>query len=246
MIKFFRKIRKQLLSENKISKYLLYAIGEIALVVIGILIAVQINNWKNERQDREREKTYLIEIKANLNSDKKEIKKALTFNNNKIATIDTIMTLLGQATSSDQYMEKFISLNSKLANIWPFLPVKTTYNNLLSSDKIDIIQNQELRNSLAEYYSFDFAGSTLEVVKQNTRNYSRAILPKLIGNKIFQKSKNFNIDFEDNDLIEIHNDRSTVSSLYIMSAVHESYSGHLTAFLGVIDELESKIDAELN
>jgi len=45
MIKFFRKIRQQLLAENKFTKYLIYAIGEIVLVVIGILIALSINNW---------------------------------------------------------------------------------------------------------------------------------------------------------------------------------------------------------
>jgi hypothetical protein len=50
MIKFFRKIRQKLLSENKFSKYLLYAIGEIVLVVIGILIALQINNWNNNHK----------------------------------------------------------------------------------------------------------------------------------------------------------------------------------------------------
>ena len=49
MIKFFRKIRQRLLTENKFSKYLIYAIGEIVLVVIGILIALQINNWNEER-----------------------------------------------------------------------------------------------------------------------------------------------------------------------------------------------------
>jgi hypothetical protein len=48
MVKFFRKIRQKLLSENKFSKYFIYAIGEIVLVVIGILIALQINNWNEE------------------------------------------------------------------------------------------------------------------------------------------------------------------------------------------------------
>ncbi|MFT6336478.1 MAG: hypothetical protein ACI86M_003478 [Saprospiraceae bacterium] len=50
MIKFFRKIRKRLLAEDKFSKYLIYTIGEIVLVVIGILIALQINNWNQKRQ----------------------------------------------------------------------------------------------------------------------------------------------------------------------------------------------------
>ena len=52
MIKFFRKIRQNLLSENKFSKYLIYAIGEIILVVIGILIALQINNWNESEKNQ--------------------------------------------------------------------------------------------------------------------------------------------------------------------------------------------------
>lgn len=52
MIKFFRKIRQNLLSEGKVGRYLTYAIGEIILVVIGILIAVNINNWNESRKER--------------------------------------------------------------------------------------------------------------------------------------------------------------------------------------------------
>ena len=66
MIKFFRKIRQKLLSENKVSKYLLYAIGEIILVVIGILIALSINNWNEGRKDRIIEKSILLELGDNL------------------------------------------------------------------------------------------------------------------------------------------------------------------------------------
>ena len=66
MIKFFRKIRQKLLSENKFSKYLIYAIGEIVLVVIGILIALQINNWNNQQRDNQSEIKYLNQIKNSL------------------------------------------------------------------------------------------------------------------------------------------------------------------------------------
>ena len=59
MIKFFRKIRQRLLTENKFSKYLLYAIGEILLVVVGILIALQINNSNESRKIRNQEVHYL-------------------------------------------------------------------------------------------------------------------------------------------------------------------------------------------
>ena len=64
MIKFFRKIRRKLLTENKFSKYLLYAIGEIILVVIGILIALQINNWNSLQNDRDIEQSTLKNLKA--------------------------------------------------------------------------------------------------------------------------------------------------------------------------------------
>ncbi len=62
MIKFFRKIRQQLLTENKFSKYLIYAIGEILLVVIGILIALQINNWNEGEKEKKLEDESLRKI----------------------------------------------------------------------------------------------------------------------------------------------------------------------------------------
>ncbi len=64
MIKFFRKIRKKLADDNKPLKYARYAIGEILLVVIGILIALQINNWNNRQNDRQVELKYLNGLKA--------------------------------------------------------------------------------------------------------------------------------------------------------------------------------------
>ena len=76
MFKFFRKIRKNLINENKTSKYLKYAIGEIVLVVLGILIALQINNWNENRKDRILEKEYLTRIKSDLEIDQELLKKS--------------------------------------------------------------------------------------------------------------------------------------------------------------------------
>jgi len=69
MITLLRKIRKRLISKNNFSSYLLYAIGEIALVVIGILIALQINNWNEAKKENQQIKKILLEVKANLKSD---------------------------------------------------------------------------------------------------------------------------------------------------------------------------------
>ncbi|MFT4696459.1 MAG: uncharacterized membrane protein YgaE (UPF0421/DUF939 family) [Urechidicola sp.] len=69
MLKFFRKIRQKMLTENKFSKYLIYAIGEIILVVIGILIALWINNWNNERIVDYQTTNFLKSIKEDLIAD---------------------------------------------------------------------------------------------------------------------------------------------------------------------------------
>jgi hypothetical protein len=71
MIKFFRKIRQNLLMENKTGKYFKYAIGEIILVVIGILIALQINNWNENRKNSINEKALLANTINDLDADKK-------------------------------------------------------------------------------------------------------------------------------------------------------------------------------
>ncbi|MBL0025801.1 MAG: hypothetical protein IPO98_12760 [Saprospiraceae bacterium] len=62
MIKFFRRIRQNLLNEGKTSRYLKYAIGEIVLVVIGILIALQINTWNESYKNKVSESMYLNEM----------------------------------------------------------------------------------------------------------------------------------------------------------------------------------------
>ena len=69
MIKFLRKIRLRLIAESKFSNYLIYAIGEIVLVVIGILIALSINNWNEEKKEKKELNQYLSSLKENIKED---------------------------------------------------------------------------------------------------------------------------------------------------------------------------------
>ena len=69
MIKFFRKIRYDLMEKNKTGKYFKYAIGEIVLVVIGILIALQINNWNEQRKQNSQERYILNQLKVEFEAD---------------------------------------------------------------------------------------------------------------------------------------------------------------------------------
>jgi len=83
MIKFFRKIRYQLLGEGKTGKYLKYAIGEILLVVIGILIALSINNWNIHQIEQNEERNYLTRLVQDLKWDINEIMAVVKENQSK-------------------------------------------------------------------------------------------------------------------------------------------------------------------
>ena len=103
MIKFFRKIRQKLLTENKFSKYLLYAIGEIVLVVIGILIALQINNWNENISNQLRFENILSELRDDLKTDIINSEKILN-SNKKVDSLSRL--ILEQKISKDEYLEK--------------------------------------------------------------------------------------------------------------------------------------------
>ena len=78
MISFFRKIRNSLLDSGRTGTYILYAFGEISLVVIGILIALQINNWNELQKDRATERTYLMRIQDDLEIDLNSLENILS------------------------------------------------------------------------------------------------------------------------------------------------------------------------
>jgi len=80
VLRFFRHIRKSLMEQNKIRTYLLYAIGEILLVVIGIPIALQVNNWNEQRKLDRLELNLLNEIRLNLQDSKAEIESTIQYN----------------------------------------------------------------------------------------------------------------------------------------------------------------------
>ncbi|MFC3880479.1 DUF6090 family protein [Algoriphagus namhaensis] len=101
MINFFRKIRQKLLSENKLKKYLFYAIGEIALVMIGILLALQVNNANEERKNRAIEKAYLSDIYADFVNNKKQFEERLQYFRNQFKTADSLGRYVFPITDSN-------------------------------------------------------------------------------------------------------------------------------------------------
>jgi hypothetical protein len=152
MIKFFRRIRRNLLPDNSFNKYLLYAIGEIVLVVIGILIALQINNWNIDRIQRKFETDILKEILVNLQQDVINLNSKIDFNNDKININVAVVTHLKQKSPlSDTLKDQYFNLIGRGA----FQPITVAYENLKSKG-IDLIRNDSLRIAISELYDFKY------------------------------------------------------------------------------------------
>ena len=149
MIKFFRKIRKSLRSENKFSKYLIYAIGEILLVVIGIIIAVQIGNWNQSVQDKELLRISLDNLREDLELQKEIIDGQLAVESEMIAKADSILMFMQKPIPSPSDIAPLLF---ELTTRRTFIANKATFNNLESTGNIVLIKDKELKNELIKYY----------------------------------------------------------------------------------------------
>ena len=94
MIKFFRQIRYKLMNENKTSRYLKYAIGEIILVVFGILIALQINNWNENRKDSVQEIAILKSLQNDIQSDLRDLQYSIEFKKKMLIEYNNCLAIL--------------------------------------------------------------------------------------------------------------------------------------------------------
>lgn len=143
MIKFFRRIRQKLLQENRFSKYLLYAVGEIVLVVIGILIALQINDWNEERKTKIEEKTLLLSLKNEMNYNVKELDRARKVNYGNIKGTGNLIALLSPKPNKISDVDLAKMLAASLQEKTEFQPSLSVIN----SGQLTLISNEELKNA---------------------------------------------------------------------------------------------------
>ncbi|MBT8270801.1 MAG: hypothetical protein KJO25_02025 [Bacteroidia bacterium] len=146
MIKFFRHIRKSLLMENKTSKYFKYAIGEILLVVIGILIALQINNWNEARKQRDKEVHYLNNLKTDLNLNIAEIDNYIDVRNSRIESANIVLEHFEGKPLTNLNDFAFHTTN---IYIWQkFSQHDNTFQELTNSGNLALISNDSIKNGL--------------------------------------------------------------------------------------------------
>jgi hypothetical protein len=148
MIKFFRKIRQNLLVENKTGKYFKYAIGEIILVVIGILIALSINNWNEARKDREKEQLFLHKLTSNLSDDISSLKNIIYSDS---LIIQDLNKLMNEILTVDDPKELSFDNNSRYKYLI-FSANTSLYDNMISTGQIGLFRNDSIFDALTNYY----------------------------------------------------------------------------------------------
>lgn len=177
MISFFRKVKRKLLKERKVSSYLAYAIGEIILVVLGILIAIQINQVNTTRVDRQQEYNYLEAISANLKEDITELQLRLGKDSVHLtAQTNLVRAFTNDSIRANEDLLKYSMHNSAIISY--FNPQNTAFEDMRFSGNLGLIDEDSLRYQILEYYNHS----------------QRVVSSQEINNELFLKYKDRALD----------------------------------------------------
>lgn len=204
MIKFFRRIRQNLLLEGNTGKYLKYAIGEIVLVVIGILIALSLNNWNELRKDGIKEEKLLNELADNLELNLSFLDSIISdFKEDEESSKFIIEVLENKHIYNDTLDYHFArALNSK-----PLHPLSILAYESMKNAGFDIIRNDQLRKDII--YLFEMTYSTAKLRQSESPVIWEFILKRFMQNSEDWSYKPYDFD----ELVEDKEFRSMINYL---------------------------------
>ena len=162
MIPLFRKIRKKMADDNRPLKYMRYAIGEIILVVIGILIALQINNWNENRKNRITEADYYCRILDDFKLNEKLINETSILTTNKIKLCKELMLDLNKIPNDrSKILNKFVGAVRQDV----FVPSNIAFQDITSSGQLKLLTDLKLKNRLIQHSTF--LNNILNLLQEN-------------------------------------------------------------------------------
>ena len=168
MIPVFRKLRKKMADDNKPLMYMRYAVGEILLIVLGILIALQLDNWNQNRELKKVEQIYLLALQNEFKKNEDILDTTISLNKEIIKGTETLLSFFDIAVF-DTLSQKTISHNisqAMAAEIY-YNPSTGVITEIISSGNLKLIKNQELKQKLASF------GNTLELLKHQENEVLR-------------------------------------------------------------------------
>lgn len=148
MVHFLRELRRELFNGRGLRTYLAYAAGELLLIVVGIVIATQIGNWNTARQDREKELTYISNIRADLVENVTLMDRVLAERQEKIAAAERILTHFNGKPIEDA--SAFNADGISIYNWERFYLGNNTFQELISSGNFASLKNQDIKTQLLD------------------------------------------------------------------------------------------------
>ncbi|GMN10280.1 hypothetical protein MTsPCn9_13050 [Croceitalea sp. MTPC9] len=248
MIKFFRKIRKSLLSENNFSKYLLYAIGEIILVVIGILIALQINNYSEQQKGREQEIILLQNLSNNVALDIKQIESNSKKSSERLDRLNLTMRLIKSKDSVKN--DEFLGHSFEFLVDNYFRSNSGIFDEAVSSGKMGYIQNLKLSQSIFDYYR----NAKESLIDGTARQITDEIITPLLVESVLMNKKAFGrlgmevediANLEELDITSLRNNKDFWRMCLLKFGSNSEQLMRWGFMKQDAEELKSKIDQEL-
>jgi hypothetical protein len=174
MIQFFKKIRKKLLVEDRFKKYVLYAIGEIFLVMVGILLAFQVNIWRDSSLEKKKE---IKTIKLLINDLDNEQKSLRTFRS-KLDEHEKNLVKLNTFINASK-KDSIIKYIPRAVTVWNYRPATPTYDGLVRNNNLNIIKNDSIRNHLVIFFEemYPYLDDLRENYKIAYKNLDEALEP---------------------------------------------------------------------
>ena len=241
MIKFFRHIRKSLIQENKMGKYFKYAIGEILLVVIGILIALQINNWNEGKKAKEKEHQVLTEIISDLEYSITDLNKAKSEGENNTTNSINALKILIKVMETNQSYHDSLTDDFNAANNYDEADFKISGYNSLSSIGMDLIQDNNIRSTIGQFYTSAIPDyeEAYDEIRQDFHEYMLDYL-----RKDFTLKNPGSIDRKviPNDFEALKKDKEYIQSLRTFLDVKIYYLNKLNITLGKAEQLKKDIE----
>ncbi len=242
MIKFFRHIRQSLIMKNQTGKYIKYAIGEIILVVIGILIALQINNWNENRKNTSKETQFLKNFYADLKANKVELDRVIKKTEFTSKSADSILKLKAGELASLSLMS-YVRCMMNATGFTVYQSQEGTIQDILGSGKLDVITNDSLRLAIGSWQAHLKIIREWETIDKKTYNiYSDYLHEHANLYKIGDKRE---LPIDDLLKNQFMNDKVFLNRLRdrerIPKILNRLYNNEILR----LDNLMSQIDAEL-
>lgn len=175
MIKFFRKNRQQMLNENKVKKYMVYATGEIILVVIGILIAVSINNWKESLDQKKVEQNLYSDLIQELHTDFNEIHGNRIYNQTYLSRYKRASEIILKDTKKE-FIDTLAAIAIELTKFSDFHNEESAYERLSASGQLKLLTNKNILNkvqNLGILYNY------INRLEKNQEQFIYMVVPKI-------------------------------------------------------------------